>query len=374
MMAYASVSRLRELTNFKRELLDNNEVQVLIPLADRILNKLITTRHHLEVMSGTIDGSNKFFRVKHPPLADTNLGNVTLIDSCDVATGWTKGGDGGDPAVAGALVQGSHCVSLSMTGTSTTSASFTKTVTSVDGTGKRLRVSIYIKDPNELAEASALTIRIGSAADKYYVRVFRREELHAGINEFDMLITDMGLSGVPVIAALVNVFIDFSVPTTADTVAAGNVMMDYWRLEDPSELDITDVDVFYATLDTDSKRVYGSRQTLTATNRREGRVTVNTAPTSTTAAEGIFANYSSIVEGIDYSLVKDAACYVLAHLCSFKIAGQAPDFAGTEDAFLRRDIAGAPDEWLRLAITAINLALGSQQIGLRNVKTKDVLE
>ena len=47
----------------------------------------------------------------------------------------------------------------------------------------------------------------------------------------------------------------------------------------------------------------------------------------------------------------------------------------TEDAFLRRDIAGAPDEWMRLCYSLINEAVGdgNDGIGFRLGKVDEVI-
>lgn len=373
-MTYASISHLREITNFKQGDISDSDILPFIPIADRMLNKLLTTRHHLELMSGTVDGSNTFFRVKNVPIGDKNKGNITILDSCDVDTDWVASTDGVAEAVIGKMSEGASALSLGKSGSSETFTSYTKTIaTPVDCTGLRLKVDVFIKDINTLTENDSLVLRIGDDVSNYYEIIYRRKDLKDGINNFDILISDMGSTASPNIEAIDYLFIKFNVPTTADVITAGDLIMDNWRVESPDTPDINDVDVYYATLDTDEQRVYGSRNVLTAVNAREGRVTVSTAPTTTTAAEGIYATYVSTVEDVDMEMVKDSACYLLAHLCSFKIAGEAPDFTNTEDAFLRRDIAGAPDEWLRMAISIMNTLLGSKKIGLRVIKTKDVL-
>lgn len=374
-MAYSSVSRLRELTNFTPNLISGSEVRVLIPLADRILNRLITSRHHLETMSGTIDGSNKLFRVVHAPIADMNYGNITSIDNCETAN-WTESTDATADAVnVTTFSEGSGSISIGKDGTASASINYYKTQSATAvGTAKYLYVDVWIKEIQDLKKTEAIEIRYGSDSSNYYFKTWQRDDLEDGWNTLEMEIADAGSSGSPAVATLDYCYIEVNTTASSTTITAGDIVMDYWRLEDPATLDIEDVDVYYGTLDTDNELVYGSRQTLTAVNKREGRVTVSTAPTTTTAREGVFATYRSTVENIDYNLIKDAATYVLAHLCSFKIAGEAPDYGATEATFLRRDIAGAPDEWLRLAITTINLALGSQQVGLRNIQTGDVLE
>jgi hypothetical protein len=373
-MTYASISRLRELTNFDRNIIDDREIIPFIPLADKLLNSVLSTRHHLEILSGTIDGTNKLFRTKHKPIADFNLGNVTILDACDVVANWTEGDDGDSPSLGGKLTYGAFSIRLGKSPTTSTDFSYSQTLGStVDGTGKRLKIDLWIEDIFELRENMAVQIRIGNDSSNYHWVAFDRQNLQMGLNTIDISLSDMGSFGTPTDSTLDYLLILLATPTSADTVTLGNIRMDFWRLEDPTALDVSDVDVYFATLDTDNEIVYGSRQTLTSVLPREGRVTLSTAPTSTTASEGVFANYRSTIENIDRELAKDCATYILAHLSSFKIAGQSADYQKTEAIFLRRDIAGAPDEWLRLAITIANTILGSKKIGLRDVKVSNPL-
>ena len=136
-----------------------------------------------------------------------------------------------------------------------------------------------------------------------------------------------------------------------------------------SDVTTSDLSVYYATYDTQNKIHFGTAVEVTAVVEEQGRIEVTTAPTSVTARAGVFCDYWSTVQNIDYDLIKLAATYLVAHLASFKIRGLAPDMSMTEATFLRRDVAGAPDEWLRMAIFMISTALGSESIGFRNVQT-----
>jgi len=108
-----------------------------------------------------------------------------------------------------------------------------------------------------------------------------------------------------------------------------------------SDVDISDVKTYFATWDTNNKRNYGSSQTLSAVDARGGRVTVATAPTTTTAEAGLFHTYRSTVEDLDYADVRMAANYLLAHSASLKIRGETPNYNAIETPYLRMNVTGA---------------------------------
>lgn len=374
-MAYANISQFRTLTNIKKELISDTELPVFFKIADRLINKLISTPVVKERISGHINGTNKDFRTNHAPICDTNLKNVTVVDSCDTAD-FTESADGTADTVVGSLAQdGGSAIAMGKDATATTTITYLKTVTSVDGTGRRLRLTVYIKDTNELTLDNAMEIRIGSASDKYYSKSFRRGELKDGINEIDIDLLDMGSSGTPIITALVYIYIEFNVPAITDLITHADLVMDYWRLTDIDSPDTSDATVYYATTDDDSGFLeYGTSQTITSLQPTEGIITMTTAPTTTTAEAGIFADYSYVSEDMDWELINTAACYMAAHLCGFKISGNAPNYEAIADSFARRDLAGAPDEWLRLCYSILINAVGEGNtgIGFRRVETRDL--
>ncbi len=367
-MAYASVQLFRSLTNINKELISDNQLNAIFPIADRLVNKIIATQVNLEKIDGKIDGTNKDFLVAHAPIADTNMKNVTVVDNCDTAD-FAQSTDATADTLAGSLSPlGGSSISMGKSGTSEATVNYSKASTSVDGTGRRLKLTVFINDIQQLTKGNSMEVRIGSGASDYFTKSFTREELQSGNNEVDILLTDMGSSGTPVITALDYIYIEFNVPTTADTITAGDLKMDSWFLEDIDSPDIADVSVFYATTDDDSGFLeYGSSNTIASFQAQSGIITMSTAPTTTTAESGVFATYAYVSRSMDWNLVNPAACYVAAHLASFIIAGKAPNYAVIQDSFARRDLAGAPDEWLRLAIGLLNDAVGEEAIGMRVV-------
>ena len=374
-MGYASISLFRSLTNQTKEVISDEVLKALLPIADRLVNKLISTRVSLEQLDGKIDGSNKDFRTKFAPIADTTLKNVTTVDDCDTAD-FTASTDAVDDVLTGKLVFGDSSISMGKSGTTEAFVSYTKTESStVDGTGRRLKVTVFIKDIQELAVNDAFEIRIGNDVSNYFNFSLNRDDLKSGLNEIDILITDMGQEGTPAISTLDYIYIEFNVPANADTISAGSLKMDWWRLEDIDDPDASDVEVFYATNDdTTGWRELGSAKTVTSLQAQDGIIVMTTAPTTTTAKAGVFCNYSHVSRSMDWNLVNPAACYLLAHLASFIIAGTAPNYNQIEDSFARRDIAGSPDEWLRLSLSLLINAVGEgpDGVGFRRVETRDL--
>ena len=138
-----------------------------------------------------------------------------------------------------------------------------------------------------------------------------------------------------------------------------------------SSVDEDDVQVFYATLDSNNRRVYGSAQTVSSVDARSGRVTMSTAPTSITAIDGVYMTYGTTVEDLDYSEVRTAANYLLAHLVSVKVRGETPNYTMIEAAFVRMNAAGInprfTDKWqqsfLTTAVDIIREIMGTGRSG-----------
>ncbi len=372
-MGYASISLFRKLTNQNKDVVPDDTLLILLPIADRLTNKLISTPVKLEQLDGNINGSNKIFYTKHAPICDITIKNVLVADSCDTAD-FDQSTDAIADTLAGSLSHdGGSSIAMGKSGTSEATVNYSKASTSRDGTGRRLKLKVFIKDIQVLDSGNAMEVRIGSASDAYYMKSFTKAELRNGLNEINIKITDMGTSGTPVITALDYIYIEFNVPASTDTITAGDIKMDNWFLEDIDSPDIADVTVFYVTLDANGRKILGSGQTVTSLLKDEGSITMTTAPTTTTAKGGVFGNYAYVSDNMDWELINPAACYMAAHLASFIIAGTAPNYSAIQDGFMRRDIAGAPDEWLRLCFSLLDEAVGEDAtgIGFRVAKVDD---
>jgi len=71
-MAYATLALFRSLTPFSKEDIGDADVNTIIPLADRAIIQAISVEAYMEKLSGSINGTNKEFEVKHKPIADAD--------------------------------------------------------------------------------------------------------------------------------------------------------------------------------------------------------------------------------------------------------------------------------------------------------------
>ncbi len=144
-----------------------------------------------------------------------------------------------------------------------------------------------------------------------------------------------------------------------------------------SDVDISDVQVYYATWDANNRIVFGSVQTISSVDARSGRIIMATAPTPTTAEAGLYLTYYTSVEDLDYASVRLAATYMLAHLVSLKIRGESPNYNQIREGFLRPGVTGMVstiiDPWqhpyLKACLEIINdiIGKGSDGIGFSRV-------
>ena len=128
----------------------------------------------------------------------------------------------------------------------------------------------------------------------------------------------------------------------ADATASGTVVA-------------ADVTVYYATYDaTTNWRELGSAKTVTSIQAETGIITMETAPTTTTAEAGLFAIYRYDTRGkTDYDILALASTYYLAYLVANKIKGNTPEMSRVETPYLRRDLIGA--DWLKLCYETLGL-------------------
>ena len=147
-----------------------------------------------------------------------------------------------------------------------------------------------------------------------------------------------------------------------------------------SDVDSSDVKVFYATFDANNRIDYGNEQTVSAVDAQSGNFTMSTAPTTTTAEAGLYVTYYSTVEDLDYESVRLAANYMLGHLVSLKLRGDVPDYNQIREAFLRPGMTGMVsntiDLWQHpylkscMEIILDTLGKGSDGIGFSRVEAE----
>jgi len=122
-------------------------------------------------------------------------------------------------------------------------------------------------------------------------------------------------------------------------------------------IDGSDVSVYYATYDdTTGWRELGTAKTVTSIQAETGIITMETAPTSSTAEAGVWAIYRYDTHGkTDYDVLALAASYYLGYLVASKLRGETPNRSQTapEAAYLRRDLIGG--DWLALCYETLGL-------------------
>lgn len=84
------------------------------------------------------------------------------------------------------------------------------------------------------------------------------------------------------------------------------------------DVDVDDVTIYLVDLD-DEENEEHTETAVTSVNARDGIVTLTTAPTTSNAEVGLYADYRYYNMPVDYDLLKLAANYYLAHLCEMKI-------------------------------------------------------
>ena len=149
-MGYASISLFRKLTNQDKNVVSDDVLLSLFPIADRLINKLISTPVKLEQLEGNINGSNTIFYTVHAPICDITIKNVLVADNCDTAD-FAQSTDAVADTLAGSLTHdGGSSISMGKSGTSEATVNYSKASTSIDGTGRRLKVTVFIKDIQNL--------------------------------------------------------------------------------------------------------------------------------------------------------------------------------------------------------------------------------
>ncbi len=108
-----------------------------------------------------------------------------------------------------------------------------------------------------------------------------------------------------------------------------------------------DVDVFFAKYDDSTNFIeYGTKKNISNIQDKEGIITVDTSPTSTTAEAGVFVTYRTWNKtDLSYDQIFLAIYYYCAYLVKNKLEGTAPDFNLIGASYLRRDAVGG--DWLK---------------------------
>ena len=81
-MGFATIDKFRKYTGIKQKDMEDNDVQMLLPEADKATLEQIIIRVFDEELSGDVDGSNTEYTTAKKPIADTNRDKT--VNSSDV--------------------------------------------------------------------------------------------------------------------------------------------------------------------------------------------------------------------------------------------------------------------------------------------------
>jgi hypothetical protein len=190
--------------------------------------------------------------------------NTQLLDSCDVA-------DWNDQAAASPEIvntvnkkQGAASLDLGKSGIGNVRATYQKVAGSTfDGTGADFRVWVYVYDKTELRSealagpvgAKSLHISIGQDFGNIYFREYGPNELKDVVNDgsdgWNLLggpLSGFLTFGSPNITILDSMSLFFETTFATETIASGNIKMDYWRLlQDPVNVYSTPLDTYHGS-------------------------------------------------------------------------------------------------------------------------------
>lgn len=156
------------------------------------------------------------------------ISGTEAVDDFEDYTTWTAGTDTVLADNTTRFKENTKSMSIAKTGTTGTSMSATKTVTSRDFTSKRLNLWVYITALSDLvASGTALTVRYGSDSSNYYYLNVAIGSLSTGWNYITFTsATATGTTGSPTIAACDYLAIIFNTDLAADTIAADRILVD----------------------------------------------------------------------------------------------------------------------------------------------------
>jgi len=150
-------------------------------------------------------------------------------------------------------------------GTSNPRFSYRKeNLTPFDGTNKYIFVWIYITDKTELkSSGSAIRVDVGNGTSDYYYKGYSISELSNGWNLLGGKISDMEVAGSPDIENLDFIRFYGETDNDADTIAHGNLKMDYWFVQGEGETNYKFVDY---DVDLDNNRIIFNSAPYNGTN------------------------------------------------------------------------------------------------------------
>lgn len=193
-----------------------------------------------------------------PIVSDTALAHKIPIsgtedvDTCEATTGWTDSADMTVSLNTSIYKIGSGALNLTKDATATTTASTSKTTTSLNFTSKDLSIWIYVADSTvlaQLATSNCFTLRFGSDSSNYYQWTKNASFFAVGWNLIDGFTSGTGaVTGSPSITACDYTYVGITATSSGQTWTAGKIVMDDIKLASTADYINTFVSG-YPTLD-----------------------------------------------------------------------------------------------------------------------------
>jgi uncharacterized phage protein gp47/JayE len=160
--------------------------------------------------------------------------SITDVDDCDATTGWVASADATALAVDGVdFKQGTGSLDMGKSGVASDTITYDKILGAiVDSSNKDLYLWIKIEDAATLNKLQNIRVMLGSAGSgaNSYELSFIQTELEVGWKRYKIDFGDARIirSGVPNEAAMNYIRITAQTNVAGDTIASGDLKMDWW--------------------------------------------------------------------------------------------------------------------------------------------------
>lgn len=221
-----------------------------------LLNRTFkTTPDYLEISRFKVGTSQAAVTVtdtdltKPVPIYDTEE-----ADDCETIGNWAETTDGSDSLNSTTYKIGAGALNLIKTGETVDNVTYynNNNMTSLDFTDKDLWLWVYIVDADALAKLAttdALEIRYGNDYDtNFYYKKYDNADLSVGWNYLTMNTTDGTETGSVTLNACDSGAIKLTFTATSDTLDAGDVITDDWKLASSGDY-YADFETGYPSID-----------------------------------------------------------------------------------------------------------------------------
>ena len=178
---------------------------------------------------------------------DIPLKGLETGDDCDAITGWSANGTNTISlnTTNGEFKEGTGCLNIIKSDTSSVDIEASKTITSLDFTDKKIWCWVYLDETDvydELETTGAITLRYGSDSSNYYYKTFNKSDLIAGWNPLYFSVPSAtGTTGTPTITACDYFYIKLTTTDATDVWVEKKVRLDYIRLASNDDYILTNM-------------------------------------------------------------------------------------------------------------------------------------